>query len=430
MKCGVRTAGRNVNSVTLHSVRMATRGPASERALKTATAWLLSLTVLFMLYASLYPFDFDLQRLATHGREVLEHSLTWRRPPRTDMIANLLFYLPFGALVMSLTPQRWGRTRRVTFTFIAGMVLSVLIECAQATTVSRDPSITDVGFNAVSAGIAALIALFARGMGLQAALPELRTTRPDIVAVLIVGLWVASHAAPFMPTTRFISYFTQPARSLDWHWSSGAFAGYLAGYVLLGAALRSLLRPRSFWQIFLPIAVLSLGARIIFRGQRLELTEVVAFVIALPVIWQMTLAAERSGEQAHSLTAARLALLWAAPAFVFFSLAPFDFSVRSQDFAWLTWPPLTTRLSAGEPGLLEVAFFYTAAVWLLREAQLPLRRIFVGMLTASLLIEVIQAWEPDRAAQLIAPLVVLIASALVWTRDRVSVTSPLTVPSE
>lgn len=409
---------------------MVIRGPASERALKTATAWLLSLTVLFMLYASLYPFDFDLARLAAHGREVLEHSLTWRRPPRTDMIANLLFYLPFGALVMSLTPGRWGRARRVLFTFLAGMVLSVLIECAQATTVSRDPSITDVGFNAVSAGIAALIALFARGMGLQPALPELRTNRPDIVAVLISALWVVSHAAPFMPTTRFISYFSQPARALEWQWSSGAFAGYLAGYVLVGAALRSLLRPRSFWQLFTAIALLSLVSRIIFRGQRLELVEILAFVVALPVIWQMTRAAERVGEPVHSLTAARIALLWAAPAFVFFSLAPFDFSVRSQDFAWLTWPPLTTRLSAGEPGLFEVAFFYTAAVWLLREAQLPLRRIFVGMLTGSLLIEVIQAWEPGRAAQLTAPLVVLVASALVWARDRVSVTSRQTVPSE
>jgi len=202
--------------------------------------------------------------------------------------------------------------------------------------------------------------------------------------------------------------------------------------VVLGAALRSLLRPRSFWQLFLPIALLSLLARIVFRGQRLELSEVVAFAVALPTIWQMARSAERAGEHHHSVAAARVALLWAAPAFVFFSLAPFDFSVRSQDFAWLTVPPLTSRLSAGEPGLLEVAYFYTAAVWLLRETQLPLRRILVGMLTTALLIEVTQAWEPGRAAQLAGPLVVLVATALVWARDRVGVgvTARQTVPSE
>src|SRR5262245_18082714 len=130
---------------------MVIRGPASARALKTSTAWLLSHTVLFVLYASLYPFDFDPGRTAVRGREVLAHSLTWRRPPRTDLIANLLFYLPFGALLVSLTPRHWGRARRVLFTLGAGMVLSLLIESAQAATVNRDPSITDVMLNTVSA---------------------------------------------------------------------------------------------------------------------------------------------------------------------------------------------------------------------------------------------------------------------------------------
>jgi hypothetical protein len=52
------------------------------------------------------------------------------------------------------------------------------------------------------------------------------------------------------------------------------------------------------------------------------------------------------------------------------------------------------------------------------------------MVTSSLLVEVIQAWEPGRAAQLAATLVVLVATALVWARDRVGVTSRQTVPSE
>lgn len=401
---------------------MAIRGSASESALRRATAWLLAITVLFMLYASLYPFDFDLGRLMRLGRADLMRSLTWRKPPRTDLIANLLFYLPFGALFTSLTPRRWGPLRRVLITLGAGTALSIVIECAQATTASRDPSITDVTLNGLSAGIAAILALGARGLGLQPTLPELRTNRPDVVAVIVVALWIGSHAAPFMPTARFIWYFTQPGRALDWHWSSGAFAGFFASYVLVAAVLRSLLRPASFWRLFLALAALSLVARIVFREQRLELNEVVGFTLALPVIWQMAAALEQ--------TAYRLALLWAAPAFVFFSLAPFDFSTRSPDFEWFTLPPLTSRISSGEPGILELGFFYAGAAWLLRETQLPLRRIVVGMLTTALLVEVIQAWEPGRSAQLTAPLVVVIAAALVWARDRLSVTSRRTVPSD
>jgi VanZ family protein len=404
---------------------MAIRAPSSHRAgqsaLQRATAWLLGFTVLFMLYASLYPFDFSLTHLSELGRTDLLRSLTWRRPPRTDLVANLLFYLPFGALVILLLPRRWAPLRRVVVTLGSGTALSMLIECAQAATISRDPSITDVTLNGLSTGIAALLALGARGLGLKPALPELRSNRPDVVAVLVVALWIASHAAPFMPTTRFVSYFTHPERALDWHWSTGAFAGFFAGYVLLGAVLRSLLRP-PFWRLFFGLTVVLLVARIVFRAQRLDINECVGFVLALPIIWQMTYGSEQS--------AYRLALLWSAPTLLFFALAPFDFSTRSPDFEWLTLPPLTSRLNSGEAGLLEVSFFYTGAVWLLREARVPLMRVIVTMLTTALLVEVAQAWEPNRSGELFPPVVVLVAAALVWARDRLTVISRRTVPSD
>ncbi len=386
----------------------------SDRALRRATAWLLAFTVLFMVYASLYPFDFNVSRLAHFGPREWARTLAWRKPVRSDLIANLIFYLPFGALVTSIAPRRWGLLRRFLFALGCGTGLSLLIELAQGMTANRDPSLVDVIVNATSAGLASLLALGARGLGLKPMLPELRTSRPDVIAVLIVGLWIAMHAAPFMPAQRFVWYFTNPARALDWHWSSGAFAGFLAGYLLVGAVLRSLLRPTSFWKLFAACALVSLLARIVFRDQRLALTECVGFLLALPVIWHMNGAREQ--------TAYRLALLWSAPAFVFYALAPFDFS-GAPEFEWLTIPALTARLNSGEPGLLEIGFFYTGAVWLLREARLPLHRIVVGMLTTALLIEAAQAWEPSRNAQLVAPAVVLVATALIWVRDRLSVSS-------
>jgi VanZ family protein len=385
---------------------------ASEHALRRATAWLLGFTVLFIVYASLYPFEFDATRLLRFAREDWLKVVAWRRPIRSDLIANLIFYLPFGALLTALTPRRWGPMRRFLFALACGTGLSVFIELAQGFTVKRDPSLVDVMTNSASTALAALLALGARGLGLKPALPELRASRPDFVAVLIIGLWLAMHAAPFMPAQRFVWYFTNPGRALDWDWSSGAFAGFLAGYLLVGTVLRSLLRPSSFWKLFAACALLSVLARIVFRDQRLALPEIVGLLFALPLIWQVHGAREQ--------TAYRLALLWAAPAFVFYALAPFDFS-GSPEFEWMTLPPLTARLNAGEPGLLEICFFYGGAVWLLREARLPLARIVFGMMITALLIEVAQAWEPTRNAQLVAPAVVLISAGLIWVRDRLSV---------
>lgn len=385
---------------------------ASEHALRRATAWLLAFTVLFIVYASLYPFEFDVTRPLRFTRADWLQVVAWRRPVRSDLIANLIFYLPFGALLTALTPRRWGPMRRFLFTLACGTALSVIIETGQGFTVRRDPSLVDVMMNSASTALASLLALGARGLGLKPALPELRTSRPDFVAVLIVGLWLAMHAAPFMPAQRFVWYFSNPARALDWDWSSGAFAGFLAGYLLVGTVLRSLLRPSSFWKLFAACAVLSVLARIVFRDQRLALPECVGLLVSLPLIWQVHAAREQ--------TAYRLALLWAAPAFVFYALAPFDFS-GAPEFEWMRLPPLTARLNAGEPGLLEICFFYAGAVWLLREARLPLARIVFGMMTTALLIEVAQAWEPTRNAQLVAPTVVLIAAAMIWIRDRLSV---------
>ena len=383
----------------------------TDRALRRATAWLLAFTVLFIVYASLYPFDFDVTRMLRFTSADWLKVVVWRRPVRSDLITNLIFYLPFGALLTALTPRRWGPMRRFLFTLACGAGLSLTMELAQGFTVKRDPSLTDVMMNSASTALASLLALGARGLGLKPALPELRTNRPDFVAVLIVGLWLAMHAAPFMPAQRFVAYFTNPARALDWDWSSGAFAGFLAGYLLVGAVLRSLLRPSSFWKLFVACALLSILARIVFRDQRLALPECIGLLAAIPLIWRV----HASREQ----TAYRLALLWSAPAFVFYALAPFDFSA-APEFEWTTLPPLTARLNAGEPGLLEICFFYAGAVWLLREVRLPLSRIVFGMMTTALLIEVAQAWEPTRNAQLVSPAVVLIAAALIWIRDTFS----------
>jgi VanZ family protein len=397
---------------------MISEGSASEQALRTAILWMLVLTVVFMVYASLYPFEFDFSRFATLERKDWMRSLSWRRPARTDLIANLLFYLPFGALATMLTPARWGPLLRALFVLACGTLLSLLIEAAQVATRYRDPSITDVIMNGSSAALAALLALCARGLGLRPSLPELRAPRPDIVALLLIALWLAFHAVPFMPTTRFVFVFREPQRIFDMHWASASFAGFFAGYLLLAAAMRHLLRPKSFWAVFIACAASSILARIVFRNHQLQVNEIVGLMLALPLIWRMHRSTERP--------AFRLAAFWAAPAFVFFYLAPFAFSAAAPSFEWLTLPPLIGR-SEVEPGLFELAFFFIGAVWLLNEAGIQLGRVAIAMLLVAGLMEIGQAWQVYKGAQLAAPAAVLIGAAFIWARDRLGVTVPRTV---
>jgi VanZ family protein len=396
---------------------MTAEGSVSEQALRTAVLWMLALTVLFMIYASLYPFEFDFSRFATLERRDWMRSLSWRRPARTDLIANLLFYLPFGALVTVLTPQRWGVLLRGLFVLGCGLLLSLLIEAAQFATRMRDPSITDVIMNGSSAGLAATLALCARGLGLRPSLPELRAPRPDAVALLLVALWLAFHAVPFMPSPRFVFVFRAPLRMIDVHWSSAAFAGFFAGYLLLAAAMRHLLRPKSFWPVFLVCAAGSILSRLLFRNHQLQINECAGLLLALPLVWRM----RNAGVQ----DACRSAAFWATPAFVFFMLAPFAFSAAAPSFEWLQVPKLAAWNDA-EPGLFELAFFYIGAVWVLNEAGLPLARVTLTMLVFALFVEVAQAWQVSKGAQLAAPVAVLLGGALIGLRNWLGATFPVT----
>jgi VanZ family protein len=379
--------------------------PRPEVVLRRAVAWLLVLTILFICYASLYPFEFSLARLRHPAQEGLLSHLGWRKPPRTDLIANLLFYLPFGVLVVYLTPARWRSLRRVAFTTLTGALLSLLIECLQITTRARDPALADLTLNTLSAALGAVLMLSARGLGLRPVMPQLRAHRPDVIALLLVALWLAFHAAPFMPTAHFIWYLPKPSSMLDWHWTPAAITGFFAGWALLGLVLRSLLQPGSFWPMFSIVAGVSLVARVIIRTQELEFNECVGLVLALPLLAAFQLPALR-------------AALWIAPAFVFFMLAPFTFGVPLPALDWTLDLPVAHRTAAGEPGVLEIIFLYLGMTWLACEAGLGLRRAVLVLFVSALLIEMAHVLQPGKAAHIWGPAAVLAGGAVLWIRDK------------
>jgi VanZ family protein len=398
---------------------MAGMATGSHHTFRRVAVWLLVLTVLFIVYASLYPFQFDLDRLRAASTGGWLRSFDWRKPPRSDLIANLLFYLPFGALVTYLAPRRLGRTRRFLVAVSTGTTLSFCIECAQFATNVRVPALTDVAVNALSTAMASILVLHARSLGLRPALPELRAHRPDPIALLLVLLWLAFHAAPFMPTARFIRFFHEPALLLDHPVILTATAGYFAGYIILAAALRNLLSPTSFWPVFGATALVSVLARIFMRGQHLELSEVAGLLLAVPVIWDLSRIREHR--------AAWRALAFAGGALAVFIVTPLDYSASGATFSTFPQLPLAHRTIAHEPGWLEIVFLYAGCVWLADEAGIPLRRIVPWLLGVALLLELLHAWHPQRSANLLGPAAIMVGAFAVWARRALLDRHPQTV---
>lgn len=137
----------------------ATRGHRS-------SAWLLALAMLgLIVYASLHPF----------GGWQWPAQATWRQlllPPwttywtRFDILANLLAYMPIGALVCGAL-LREGASRRRAFAVaaLAGVALSWLMEVLQNLLPTRVPSLADWGLNSAGALLGALLALAALALG-------------------------------------------------------------------------------------------------------------------------------------------------------------------------------------------------------------------------------------------------------------------------
>ena len=199
---------------------------------------------LFVVYVTTLPFDFDPS--LEHARERLagvSHnpflSSDGSRASRSDMLQNVVLFVPFGALtVLSMlrrsaprasdrAPSPQPRAPRATAFLwggLAGFVLSAGVETLQLFTINRVPSLNDVLSNtvgALSGGIVALVASWAvdrtRGM------PRTVDILHRIYPVLLWG-GVAALAAwhPFDTTIDVSSVGRKVRALLNDPWQVGA----------------------------------------------------------------------------------------------------------------------------------------------------------------------------------------------------------------
>ncbi|KNZ31324.1 MAG: hypothetical protein AD742_17265 [Methylibium sp. NZG] len=134
---------------------------ARHRSSAVPLAWLYAALIV---YASLYPFSgWQEARGPLLGFLVLPWSRWWTG---FDVVANLLGYLPLGALVC-LAGVRMGRPPAWAFAaaVAAGLLLSLALEVAQGFLPQRVPSNLDLALNTLGAALGAGLGLAAHAAG-------------------------------------------------------------------------------------------------------------------------------------------------------------------------------------------------------------------------------------------------------------------------
>lgn len=338
-------------------------------------AWLLALTLVVIFYASFFPFRFDPSRFVAAWRGGPEALLPWGYSARADRAGNLLSYLPVGALLAWLAPPRW----RVPAVFIGAalpaVVLSCTIEVLQNLTRSRVPNLVDVAMNAAGGGLGALAGALLRQRRWPLRAIALRHARPEPIALVLLALWFAMHAVPFMPRLNQGHAWAgmQPLRNLEYN--GVAIFAFFAGFLVVASAVRRLVVPASFTRVFLVVALLSLALRVAFVAQWLTLDECIALVLALPVAaWLRAVTRARAFRITLAIVTLALALALAFP-----PPQPWTDAVRFLERAFMIVGALWLAGVAGI-SLLATTVAYATGVALLAGPTAGLLAIVAGFL--------------------------------------------------
>jgi VanZ family protein len=370
---------------------------------RTATWCLLFLTIALIAYGSFYPFNWDWARLATANGGHYPTSLPWGRTIRSDIVANLLFYIPLGALLIALSSPRRAALVNLVSAVGLGTALSVCVEYLQHATPPRTPSLTDVLLNSASTGIGAIGYWWLRR---AVGMPQLRARGFDPALLALLGLWAAFHMAPFLPSVRLRQIYNALQPVLEFDLTLGGSARYFASYLIVSAALRALVKRENFWLTYTTIALLSMASRLLVVGQMLSPDEILGFLLALPLVVALR-------DTPHRRAAMPLLLVVVIAWFVY-ALAPFDFQTRAQTFQWVPFVGfLENNMDRAYVQFLAKLFLYLGFVWLAAHAGFRARTAGVIGACIAAMIEGAQIYLPGRNAEITDPLLVLVCAVVV-----------------
>jgi VanZ family protein len=366
--------------------------------------WLLAVVLFLILYGSLFPFRFE--DAGIDSLSALRKGLPWARTTRSDIVANVLLYLPFGACLAWMLAPRLGAALAFAGALLLGALLSTAVEVAQIYETRRVASLADVAFNTAGAAAGAALALVLRAAGRSLGRHPLDRVLAHPIAAALVLLWMFYRLAPFAPVLGPAEWldalaplwrgpWLQPWQTLQW----------LLPWLVVGQALTALSRDgsgtRPLGAVMLAVAV----GLVVLSGKQLVAAEVVAMGLALALTWAL----DRLGGQ---LAAGLLAFAVAA-LFLVEGLSPFNFQLGRDPMSWVPFGESLLRYRATNlPTMFERCFTYGALVWLLARSgrsALGATLLAGGLVLA---VEVLQTWLPSRVADITDPLLVVAAGGL------------------
>jgi VanZ family protein len=364
-----------------------------------ARVWLVTaIMVAFIVYGSLYPFDF---RVPPNGPGALAVLLgSWNaRPGRGDFIANVLLYLPLGFFALPGFRRGTGLVGAV----FAGALLSLSMELTQYYDAGRDTEATDFYANTLGAFLGGLAAL-AVGARFRSPLAGEAFGRP--IPVLLIVAWLAYRLYPYVPTINLHKYIGA-LRPVFVHPSLTAYdlfrqsAIWLTLFALIGAIVRG----RLSIHLVLVFAAVVLCAKVTIINTELRMAEVAGVGVAFAVWLCLVMCSPR----VRAGIAGGVLYVYVTTS----RLEPFQFQSVSGPFGWIPFRSLMYgSVVVDTLSFLEKFFLYGSLLYLLGIASA--RRLPVTVFVAALLLTTsgMETFLPGRSAEITDALLVVVIAAI------------------
>lgn len=324
-----------------------------------AAPLLLAVVAALIVYVSLYPF-----RFAADGPSMVEAlgRLTWARAGRSEMLNNVLLYLPFGFCVALLVEPRFGRVPGLVVATLAGALLSLCMELLQASVDVRVSSLKDLSLNSLGAFAGAVMGSTWHALGARMAPQSTPQGRSRAVVITILVLWFLARLWPLVPDIALRQLKSAVRPLFQPRIDPAELVTFFVGWLVVAQAVFHLTRRQRAVDTFLIVIAVVLVGRTITTGNTLVTAELAAIALLLPVL----VALNRLPDGARSMLIAGLLGTWLAWTAVQPALGqpgPVSVDVPAlADFLGRNPPP---------PAHLAVkGFSYVALAWLLAVAGL------------------------------------------------------------
>lgn len=390
----------SMNDPTAKSIAITHRRPAGR--LRLAWTLLLGYGVL-LLYGSLYPLTgWDTAR---GGLRILLGSFSLKHLSRSDLVTNLVIYVPFGFLLFRACRPQMGTAARITIATAAGVALSFTLEYAQSYLPTRVSSLVDLSLNGSGTLLGALLA---QGLAAHSVTGHrLRHLRAHLflpggmvnLGLMVLAMWIMAQLMPLVPSLDR-GTLVEGIRPLLNLWHGLAPFRYLqAGDYALnvaaaGVICAALIRPE---RRFLPLFVFGIG---------------VILALKIPIVARQLSAEALAGAAAGVLLLGglrklpRSVQLWSAGIAVLLGFALAQLEPSPNPYAPLlamNWIPFRIQLEghSGLEDITETLWPFAALAYLVLLARPRSSRAAIGagallVFAYALVMEWLQTRIPGR----------------------------------